>query len=327
MNVITDDDDGAPASEGSDGNADGGSSSQDRIIGSIYRHLVQSVCVDVAATMHRLLKTGDAQQFLSPMTAPVIATRRDLYPELYGGPAAGGESTKPATMTEEEIAALLDRYGVDHPADGNRRRQQNTSSCNMTSRPGGRKRRNDSPGEEHADNGKSNDYVERAASRADSKKKNGSKKGRDRDASTADDAMMDDNDDNDDNEDDDDRDEDFKMEDLEEENDDDDDVPSKEKRGTKAGTPAPATTSNGSNGTASAVDPITGKPPLSSAAATNQTTMDIWGKYPPKEPKDLMVECRLCGRQVSTSRFANHLDKCMGLSTRPFAGAANRGQG
>lgn len=39
--------------------------------------------------------------------------------------------------------------------------------------------------------------------------------------------------------------------------------------------------------------------------------LDIWGKAPPKEPKD-MVPCTLCGRQVNTLRYASHLDKCMG---------------
>jgi len=42
--------------------------------------------------------------------------------------------------------------------------------------------------------------------------------------------------------------------------------------------------------------------------------IDIWGKRPLKEPKNQFVRCRLCGRHVSTSRFASHLDKCMGLS-------------
>lgn len=41
---------------------------------------------------------------------------------------------------------------------------------------------------------------------------------------------------------------------------------------------------------------------------------DIWGNIPPKEPKYL-VECQICRRQVAVSRFAPHLDKCMGLGT------------
>jgi hypothetical protein len=44
------------------------------------------------------------------------------------------------------------------------------------------------------------------------------------------------------------------------------------------------------------------------------THLDVWGNLPPKEPKQT-VECQLCGRHVATSRFATHLDKCMGLST------------
>ncbi len=49
--------------------------------------------------------------------------------------------------------------------------------------------------------------------------------------------------------------------------------------------------------------------------------VDIWGRIPLKEPKH-PVECALCGRHLSTTRFASHLEKCMGLSTRP--GIPNR---
>ncbi|GKY93101.1 hypothetical protein MPSEU_000278300 [Mayamaea pseudoterrestris] len=41
---------------------------------------------------------------------------------------------------------------------------------------------------------------------------------------------------------------------------------------------------------------------------------DIWGAIPAQEPKYL-VECQICNRQVAVSRFAPHLDKCMGLGT------------
>ena len=52
-------------------------------------------------------------------------------------------------------------------------------------------------------------------------------------------------------------------------------------------------------------------PTMQTRQALNHT--DIWGRIPPKEPKQ-NVECRICGRQVSALRFAPHLDKCMGLS-------------
>mmetsp|Transcript_7198 Transcript_7198/g.19506 ORF Transcript_7198/g.19506 Transcript_7198/m.19506 type:complete len:164 (-) Transcript_7198:384-875(-) len=56
-------------------------------------------------------------------------------------------------------------------------------------------------------------------------------------------------------------------------------------------------------------------PALSTRQATSQT--DIWGRIPPKELRT-PCECRLCGRQISALRFAQHLDKCMGLSnSRP----------
>lgn len=40
---------------------------------------------------------------------------------------------------------------------------------------------------------------------------------------------------------------------------------------------------------------------------------DIYGVIPSKDK--YLAECRLCKRQVATSRFAPHLDKCMGLGT------------
>lgn len=59
---------------------------------------------------------------------------------------------------------------------------------------------------------------------------------------------------------------------------------------------------------------------------TRQTTnhLDIWGRVPPKEPKQ-NVECRICGRMVSASKFAPHLDRCMGLSMSRNGGNSGGG--
>ena len=65
---------------------------------------------------------------------------------------------------------------------------------------------------------------------------------------------------------------------------------------------------------------IGSKQPPPPAPAPPQQYLDIWGKAPPKEPKD-MVECLICGRQVNTLRFAPHLDKCMGIGTTVRAAA------
>ena len=64
------------------------------------------------------------------------------------------------------------------------------------------------------------------------------------------------------------------------------------------------------------------KNPESTAAASIYSNADIWGNIPPKEPKYL-VECQVCLRQVSVSRFAAHLDKCMGLGTVRGAGGSH----
>jgi Sgf11 (transcriptional regulation protein) len=45
-----------------------------------------------------------------------------------------------------------------------------------------------------------------------------------------------------------------------------------------------------------------------------QNHTDIWGRIPPKEPKE-MTFCSICSRHVSVVRFAPHLDKCMGIGT------------
>lgn len=49
-----------------------------------------------------------------------------------------------------------------------------------------------------------------------------------------------------------------------------------------------------------------------SANPTITVSSDIWGNYPEKEPKYLVL-CKLCGLKLGCSRFANHLDKCLGL--------------
>jgi hypothetical protein len=65
-------------------------------------------------------------------------------------------------------------------------------------------------------------------------------------------------------------------------------------------------------------EPPPEEPPTTTPSVQTRQTihhLDIWGRMPPKEPKQT-CECQLCGRHVSTTRFASHLDKCMGLSTR-----------
>jgi hypothetical protein len=42
---------------------------------------------------------------------------------------------------------------------------------------------------------------------------------------------------------------------------------------------------------------------------------DIYGRVPTKEPK-YPISCPTCGRIISVSRFAAHLEKCLGISGR-----------
>jgi hypothetical protein len=61
----------------------------------------------------------------------------------------------------------------------------------------------------------------------------------------------------------------------------------------------------------------------SSVMTRNQANpqTDIWGR--PPRPLEETVECSECNRQVSTVRFAPHLDKCMGIGTTSRAGGAS----
>lgn len=70
--------------------------------------------------------------------------------------------------------------------------------------------------------------------------------------------------------------------------------------------------------------PVSTSAPIPPAAAAvpppTPHYLDIWGKMPPKEPKQ-MLKCHICKRQVNTLRFAPHLDKCMGIGTTVRAAA------
>jgi Sgf11 (transcriptional regulation protein) len=55
--------------------------------------------------------------------------------------------------------------------------------------------------------------------------------------------------------------------------------------------------------------------PATSTIMTRHPSTDIWGRFPPKEPKD-MISCPSCSRPINTLRLASHLDKCMLGKTR-----------
>ncbi|CAJ1953695.1 unnamed protein product [Cylindrotheca closterium] len=174
-------------------------SSEDKIIDSIYEHIVRSVCIDVACNMHELIKTGA----LPPSELIATSSRHEIYPELY-------HSKSPS-----EVTAILESFGTYQTPTVSRKRKL----------PSGETSEDDPDGQ---------------------------------------------------------------------------DGPSK-------------STDEDSEGDEDFVDPsntIEDKPSTKQAISN----LDIWGKFPPKEPKKT-VKCAVCSRFVSTSRFASHLDKCMGLST------------
>lgn len=50
------------------------------------------------------------------------------------------------------------------------------------------------------------------------------------------------------------------------------------------------------------------------SSASTGAGQDIWGRYPGKEPKELII-CQSCQRGVNSQRFAQHLDKCLNINT------------
>ena len=86
--------------------------------------------------------------------------------------------------------------------------------------------------------------------------------------------------------------------------------------------PSSATpTDGGLPTTTSTTKDQTALPTETSSSSSNNNKGDIWGRNPPKEPKTA-CECKVCGRSVSVSRFAQHLDKCLQLGNTRERGAA-----
>jgi len=303
--------------------------SEDRIVESIYNHVMQSICRDVAANMHEMIKTGSEDVIPSSwklFTGTKTPTRRELYPELYNGSdgnsdnetssndnttettGEGGHRTNKSTtrkrMTDEEIESILDKYAVDLPI----------SSPSASPTTDGKRRLPRDMAKEEEDRR----LLSKIKKEKESKYKH--------DSEEDEDDIPNNNDDEDD--------EDFKMDDADGENDDDDDEnlegTRKKKRALSSLSTTPSvgsTAEPGSLSTAPAgvADPTTTTTTTTTTAAAATSSgnhsgvghpkVDIWGKTPSKEPKNRLCRCQLCGRLVSTSRFASHLDKCMGLST------------
>jgi hypothetical protein len=196
--------------------------------------------------------------------------------------------------SEEEIEMLMKQYAVDYPRSNRKERPSdivsNTSSSNTTTNDVNNNDNQSKEGDD--DEEEEDDENDQPTAKKRRRKKNS-----------------------------DDDDSDYEMEDDKDDDEKFDDI-SKNRKSSKAGdqlTPG---------GTTASTAPNNGTDNGTTVAKSTTTTahhVDIWGKIQPKESKDLTCRCRLCGRHVSTSRFANHLDKCMGLSTRPLAGSATRG--
>jgi hypothetical protein len=260
-------------------------SSHDRIAESIYEHIVSSVCIDFASNMHQSLKTG--QNF-------------HLMPSL--AQAEGTPTVKQRSISEENIIAfedavshtrqqlypqLYDKMSKKEVMDVLRKYAVDVPNDTTQIR----KRSILSLGSYAA----TPTYGDVENDDDDERKvKDHTKKKR---------KIGDENDEDD---------EDYQLE--EEKDDDEAEHP-----------PSSNVLSNTENKISSKISCTETTAPMSSGETTNGAKsaiqMDIWGNHPSKEPTNITCRCRLCGRHVSTSRFASHLDKCMGLSTRPLAGS------
>lgn len=282
--------------------------SEDRIVKSVYKYLVQSICIDVAANMHELIKTGAGDVIPSSwrlFSGNKIPNRRELYPELYNGESnsdnekekreGGNDATetnanedhplKRKRLSDEEIQSVLETYAVDLPTSS-------SSSVGKTMRS-----RDMAEEEEEL----------QLLSRIKKEKQSNYK-----------DSDDDDDDDEVTNDDEDEDDEDFKMEDADDD-DDDMDGPVKKKKRSLSTSSTPSSTDPFPQATA-LTDPTNG---TTTGGSNRPTSVDIWGKTPAKEPKNRLCRCQICGRLISTSRFASHLDKCMGLSTSRSGGGSS----
>jgi hypothetical protein len=91
-------------------------SSEDRIVQSIYEHMVKSVCIDVARNMHELIKTGEIPA--SELKAP--QSRQEIYPELYNG------------KSPSEVKEMLEKYATDQPTTRSRKRKLPSTTTTTT---------------------------------------------------------------------------------------------------------------------------------------------------------------------------------------------------
>jgi len=245
-----------------------GEQREERILQSIYDHLLKSVVVSYASNMHEMIKTGQINA-ASELQTP--SSRQESFPNLYHG------------KTPEEIQSLLEKYATEEIS--------NRRSNKRKLPPGGGPERSNSsntPGIVVAEVGTKEEEIKLEGE----------------------DDEEEDGDDNDDS------DEDFK----DEENEDDNEIrgAGKQKDSTTTKMTTSSTTTTAGNGGG----PVQQQQSSSQEQLEQQQTpagVDIWGRIPSKEASQ-PVDCTLCGRQIGSSRFASHLEKCMGISTRPLGG-------
>jgi len=272
------------------------STSEDRIVEAIYQDVMESMCRDLASNMHQLIKTGAGGVIPSSwklFTGTKVPTRRELYPELYNGGESNGKEHHDGKITDTLPKKAMTDDEINSLLDKYAVDLPPKGTSSLTSR---KRRKRDMAEEEEKRLLLSKIQKEKESNYKDS----------------------DDEEEDKSNDEEDEDDEDFKMEDANEEG---DEATNKTKQRGRS-----MSTSSDPRGSP---PPTTDEAPDAAKSNTSSSSkLDIWGKCPAKEPKNRLCRCRLCGRLISTSRFASHLDKCMGLSTsRTGGGSALNGSG
>lgn len=264
-NMDNNDSGAGPNDGGNNDSTNNNPTSQDRIIQSIYDHMLRSIVVGYAGNVHELIKTGK----ISSSDLQTTMLRPEIFPSLYQG------------KSPEEIQSILDQYGTEIPMR-QRHKKRKLSRATATSI--------------------STSVSTSVTTGAKGTVKENTEDNKPKNTQNSRDEQ--DNGDKDNDDDDDEDDEDYNEE-------------------TKSGSIVVDERGKNSNkdGTSLSDPSLTVDQQLQQQQ--NAPGVDIWGRIPPKEPS-YPVDCTVCGRQISSMRFAQHLEKCMGLSTRPLAGISNR---
>ena len=258
---------------------------KEKIVQSIYNHLVSKVCIDVTSNIHELIKTGEISMI--EMIEPF--TRQELYPELY------------TNCNDEQIQEKLNQYSTEIPPTSNYWKRYHKRRRLLLEQQQQQEEENEAEQEQKEEESKdivmastnTNEQPADESGMPAASVKNQTQSNVDEAvAGTATNATV---------------------------NDTTAAVAAVASTSSEAEATAADTTRTTTTTTSASTSTMQTRQSTSGSSSNSTNQVDIWGRIPSKEPK-YNVECRICGRMVSALRFAPHLDKCMGLSMARGAG-------